>query len=433
MDNPRELALRSLIKTETASVFSNLEINTTLMRASLDEKDAGLYTILYLGVLENKMLLDYVIEHYSSIPFKKIEITEKSILRLGIYQLYFLDKIPDYSAVNECVSLAPKKSKGFVNAILRSFIRDGKKIDFPKEKWQGVSIMHSFPMPLIELLISSYGEKIAYDLITSQPPRTELCLRVNTLKIAPSEMLKILADLGADPYYSAYADDIIKCSIQTSKIKHLLENGLVFVQDESSRVCTKAFDAQPNETVADVCACPGGKTFSIALDMQDKGQIFAFDLHKSKLSLITKTATSLGIDIINVREQNAKENVEEYNDRFDRVLCDVPCSGLGIIFKKPDIKYKDINSIKALPSVQFDILSNCSKYVKVGGILVYSTCTIVKEENEDNVTSFLKQNPNFVPVDFEAGGVKSKNGMYTFLPHITKTDGFFVAKMKRVK
>ena len=433
MDNPRELALKSLIKTETASVFSNLEINTTLSRATLDEKDAGLYTILYLGVLENKMLLDYVIEHYSSIPLKKIEITEKCILRLGIYQLYFLDKIPDYSATNECVRLAPKKTKGFVNAILRSFIRDEKKIDFPKDKWQRVSIEHSFPMPLIELLISSYGEKVALELITASIPKTELCLRVNTLKTSPSEIFEALVSLGAEPSYSSYASDVIKCSIQTSKIKHLLENGLVFVQDESSRVCTKVFDAQPNEIIADTCACPGGKTFSIALDMQNKGQVFASDLHQSKLSLITKTASFLGIDIINVKEQNAKEYVEEYNSKFDRVLCDVPCSGLGIIFKKPDIKYKDVNSIKALPSVQFDILSNCSKYVRVGGILVYSTCTIVKEENEDNVNSFLAQNPSFELVDFEIGGVKSENGMYTFLPHVTKTDGFFVAKMKRVK
>ena len=216
-------------------------------------------------------------------------------------------------------------------------------------------------------------------------------------------------------------------------IKDLIENGLVFVQDESSRICTLALGAQPNETIADVCACPGGKTFSVAIDMQNKGQILASDLHQNKLSLITKTAQRLGIDIISVKEQNAKENVSEYNDKFDRVLCDVPCSGLGIIFKKPDIKYKDINSIKGLPSVQLDILSNCSKYVKIGGTLVYSTCTIVKEENEKNIISFLEQNPNFETVDFEIGGVKSENGMYTFLPHITKTDGFFVAKLKRVK
>lgn len=433
MVGPRELALKSLVKTDTSAVFSNLEINTTLSRATLDEKDAGLYTILYLGVLENKMLLDYVIEHYSSIPLSKIEVTELNILRLGIYQLYFLDKIPDYSAVDECVSLAPRKTKGFINAILRSFIRDGKKIDLPEEKWHRVSILHSFPMPLIELLINSYGESTAYDIITKSQAKNDLCLRVNTLKATTQEILNALKQRGATPTISEYTSDIIKCSIQTSKIKDLIDNGLVFVQDESSRICTKVIDAQPNEVIADVCACPGGKTFSMAIDMQGKGEIFASDLHQNKLSLITKSAQRLGIDIINVKEQNAKKNVEEYNGKFDRVLCDVPCSGLGIIFKKPDIKYKDINSIKSLPSVQFDILSNCSKYVKIGGILVYSTCTIVKEENEDNIALFLEQNPCFEVVDFEIGGVKSQNGMYTFLPHITGTDGFFVAKLKRVR
>lgn len=433
MENPRELALKSLIKAEESSVFSNIEINTTLSRAKLDEKDAGLYTILYLGVLENKMLLDYIIKRYSSIPLDKIEIKEKSLLRLGIYQLYFLTKIPDYSATDECVRLAPKKSKGFINAILRSFIRDGKRVKLPDEKWEHVSIKHSFPMPIIELFISSYGEKTAFELITSTKASTELCLRVNTLKASANAVLDELKNRGASPKLSLYADDIIKCSIPISKIQDIISDGIVFIQDESSRVCTKIIDAQPNEKIADVCACPGGKTFSMALDMQNKGQIFASDLHESKLSLITKTASRLGIDIISTRVQNAKELVLENVQAFDRVLCDVPCSGLGIIFKKPDIKYKDINGINNLPSVQKDILSTCASYVKPDGVLVYSTCTLNKAENEDNVKAFLKENSGFEPVDFKIGNVQSVDGMYTFLPHKTNTDGFFVAKMKRVK
>ena len=433
MDNPRELALKSLIKTDESSVFSNLEINTTLNRAALEPKDARLYTALYLGVLENKMLLDYVIKHYSSIPFSKIEVTELNILRLGIYQLYFLDKIPDYSATDECVRLAPKKSKGFVNAILRSFIRDNKEITLPQDKWERVSIKHSMPMPLIELFIASYGEDVAYDLVTKSTPKTETCLRVNTQKITPKKLFEILDEQELNPSFSDFASDIIKVSASFSSIDTYVKQGYAFVQDESSRVCTKIFDAKPSEKIADVCACPGGKTFSIALDMQNQGSIFASDLHENKLSLIVKGAKNLGIDIINTKEQNAKEYVSEYDSAFDRVLCDVPCSGLGVIFKKPDIKYKDINSIKGLPSVQYDILKNCSQYVKQGGVLVYSTCTINKEENENNVLKFLAENDSFEFVDFELAGVKSENGMYTFLPHITNTDGFFVAKMKRVK
>ena len=207
----------------------------------------------------------------------------------------------------------------------------------------------------------------------------------------------------------------------------------MFVQDESSLICTRAFGGRAGEAIGDMCACPGGKTFSIAIDMENKGQIKAFDLHENKLSLIEKGKRRLGIDIISTAVQNGKEYKEEYKDYFDRVLCDVPCSGLGVIFKKPDIKYKSIDSIEGLPLIQYDILKNCSRYVKKGGYLVYSTCTIRKEENEDNVRRFLKESSDFELVDFEVGQVKSKDGMFTFLPHIEETDGFFVAKMKRVR
>ena len=215
--------------------------------------------------------------------------------------------------------------------------------------------------------------------------------------------------------------------------KDLIDTGFVFVQDESSYICTRVIDAQPGEKIADVCACPGGKTFSMAIDMKNRGELKSSDLHKNKLSLIEKGAKRLGIDIVSVAEQNAKNYVAENDGYFDRVLCDVPCSGLGVIFKKPDIKYKSIDSIKALPEIQYSILSNCSKYVRVGGILIYSTCTICRAENEENILRFLKENINFEPVEFEIGKVKSQNGMYTFLPHITETDGFFVAKLRRVR
>ena len=432
MDNPRELALKSLIKTDTLSVFSNLEINTTLQRATLSEADRGLYTALYLGVLEKKLTLDYIIKKYSSTPLEKIEVTEINLLRLGIYQLYFMDKIPDYSAVDECVSLAPRKTKGFINAILRAFIRDDKKVDFPKEKWERVSIMQSYPMELIELLVDSYGEELTYKLLNAEAKDHDLSLRVNTLKISVDEAFEKIKALDENAIRSSFADDIIKSSVSINQIKDLIDNGLVFIQDEASRICSIAVGARENEKILDACACPGGKSFSMSIDMKNSGQLLSCDLHESKLSLITKGAKRLGIDIITVKEQNGKTKNSELINSFDRVLCDVPCSGLGVILKKPDIKYKDIESIKGLPSVQFDILSNCSKYVKNGGILVYSTCTINKKENEDNVNKFLKENNSFVLDTFTMGNTKI-DGMHTFFPHIEKTDGFFIAKMKRVK
>ncbi len=432
MDNPRELAFKSLVKTDTLSVFSNLEINTTLQRASLSESDRGLYTALYLGVLEKKLALDYIIKKYSVTPLEKIGVEEINLLRLGIYQLYFMDKIPDYSAVDECVNLASKKTKGFVNAILRAFIRDGKNVDFPKEKWLRVSIMQSFPMDLINLLIDSYGEEIAYQLLSSTEGEHHLALRVNTLKITVNEALYKIKQFDAEANVSALAHDIIRSSVSITQIKELIDNGIVFIQDEASRICSMAVGAMPNERILDACACPGGKSFSMSIDMENKGEVLSCDLHENKLSLITKGAKRLGIDIISVKEQNGKVENSELINSFDRVLCDVPCSGLGVILKKPDIKYKDIESINNLPSVQFDILSNCSKYVKNGGILVYSTCTINKKENEDNVNRFLCENDSFVLDSFIVGD-KQIDGMHTFFPHIEKTDGFFIAKMKRVK
>lgn len=430
MENPRELALKSLIKTDTQSVFSNLEINTALERAKLNSSDRGLYTALYLGVLEKRIALDYIISKYSKIQLDQIDVETLNVLRLGIYQLYYMDKIPDYSATDESVSLAPKKSKGFVNAIIRSFIRDGKSVAFPKEKWQGVSVEYSYPMEIIELFIRSYGEAVTYDLITGSENEKATSLRVNTLKTSVHDIKDSLIAREDKPIVLF---DIIKTTLPIRDIKDLIDTGMVFVQDEASRICTRVVNARPNDVILDACACPGGKTFSMSIDMENKGKVLSCDLHANKLSLIDKGAKRLGLDIVETKEQNGKEYNEELNQKFDKVLCDVPCSGLGIIFKKPDIKYKPIDNINNLPNVQYDILSNCSKYVKVGGEMIYSTCTLNKEENENNVLRFLSENDNFEALDFEIDEIKSENGMYTFMPHINKTDGFFVAKMKRVK
>lgn len=431
MDNPRELALKSLVKTDTLSVFSNLEINTTLERARLSEADRGLYTALYLGVLEKKMTLDYIIKRYSKLPLDKVGVEEINILRLGIYQLYFMDKIPDYSAVDESVSLAPKKSKGFINAILRSFIRDEKKVELPKEKWERVSILQSVPLDLIKIFVNSYGEDITYELLTNAETDHRLSIKVNTLAVSVSQVLNRIKSFDSEAQLSAYADDVILAKVSINQISPLIDSGLVYIQDEASRICSLAVGAKAGEKILDACACPGGKSFSMSIDMENSGYVLSCDLHENKLSLITKGANRLGIDIIKTRAQNGKVENPEMIDSFDRVLCDVPCSGLGVIFKKPDIKYKDVESINNLPSVQYDILSNCSKYVRVGGVLVYSTCTINKKENEDNVKRFLSENDSFVLDTFKVGDME--HSMHTFFPHIEKTDGFFIAKMKRVK
>ena len=433
MDNPRKFAHQSLVKSDTQECYTNIEINTVLSRAKLEKSDAALYTRLYLGVTEKKLLLDHAVGQYSKIPVAEIDVEAKNAIRLGFYQLLFTDRIPDYSAVDQSVELAPKKSKGFVNAVLRSFLRNGKKITYPKDEWQRLSIQGSIPLGIVELFRSSYGDDVARALCTYNESDFSLSLRVNTLKTRSQDVLNTLTERGYEPRLSEYGDGIIKCAVPVSEIKDLIDKGEAFVQDESSYICALTLGAMTGERVADVCACPGGKTFSTAVEMGNEGEIKAYDLHENKLSLIQKGAKRLGIDIVTVAQQNARVFVPENESAFDRVLCDVPCSGLGVIFKKPDIKYKSIDSIKALPQIQYEILENCSRYVKKGGYLVYSTCTLCKDENENNVFRFLSEHSEFEAVDFELGSVRSQKGTYTFMPHITGTDGFFVAKMRRVK
>ena len=433
MDNPRQLAYQSLVKWDTQESFSNIEINTVLSRARLEKNDASLYTLLYLGVLEKKLFLDTVISQYSNTPVEEIDTETKNAVRLGLYQLIFTDRIPDYSAVDQSVSLAPKKSKGFVNAVLRSFLRAGKKITYPADKWDRLSVEYSFPQELISLLRESYGDETAEKMVAFTDTDRTVSIRVNTLKCSTAEIMGELVKRGFEPIISPLAKDIIKCSLAVSEIKDLIDTGKAFIQDEASRICSIAVGAKRGDVVADVCACPGGKTFSMAIDMENCGKISASDLHKNKLGLIEKGAAHLGIDIISVKEQNAKVRVSEYEKAFDRVLCDVPCSGLGVLYKKPEIKYKSVKDMLALPAVQYSILKNCAEYVKVGGYLIYSTCTTRKAENEENVLRFLNENKDFEPADFTVGAIESQNGMYTFLPHITGTDGFFVAKLKRIK
>ena len=433
MDNPRKLALDSLIKADAVSSFSNLEINTVISRSDLSKKDAGLYTALYMGVTEKLITLDYVISIYSSVKIDKIDTETKNALRLGLYQLMFMDRIPEYSAVSETVDICPKRSKGFVNAVLRSFIRNEKNVDYPKDEWEGMSVISSTPSYIIDIFRSSYGDKEARALLEHVCEHTGISLRVNTVRTEIKKVLSILDERNIEYEIHPLAEDVITVYSPISDIEDIIKGGDVFVQDIASRLAVRILSPREGTAMLDTCACPGGKTFSSAIDMKNKGKILACDLHKNKLSLIEKGAKNLSLDIIETREQNGKVYCEELDSAFDTVLCDVPCSGLGVIWKKPDIKYKKAESVTSLPKVQMEILENCARYVKVGGELMYSTCTLNKAENEDVVATFLSSHSDFCAVDFSFGEIQSVNGAYTFMPHKTGSDGFFVAKMRRVK
>ena len=433
MDNPRKLAFSSLVKADVMSSYSNLEINTVISRSDMTRKDAALYTALYMGVTEKLITLDYVISKYSSIKPEKLDIETKNALRLGLYQMMFMDKIPEYSAVSETVNLCHKKSKGFVNAVLRTFIRNGKKVEYPEDEWEMLSVKSSTPPYIIDIFRYSYGDEATKALLSASGCEKGISLRVNTLK-SSVEVIKAELDKRKIPAeVSEMCPDIVIADATVTDIEDLISVGDVFIQDVSSCIASKVVGAKEGETILDACACPGGKTFSMAIDMNSNGSITSCDLHKNKLSLIKNGCARLGIDIVDTKEQNGKEYRADFDSAFDKVLCDVPCSGLGVIAKKPDIKYKKQDSVDNLPPIQRAILENCSAYVKPGGELIYSTCTINRKENEEIVEAFLSSHKNFEYVDFSYGCVSSNKGMYTFMPHLTEGDGFFVAKMRRIK
>ncbi len=421
----------SLLSWEKDGRYSNLEINAALTNSPLSDADRSLYTALVYGVIERAVTLDYVITKLSSRPFESIDEPTRCAIRLGLYQLAFMDRIPAHAAVAETVELAPQKSRGFVNAILRSFQRGGCEIPLPGTDMpiKRLSVAYGTPTELCQFFTDSYGTETTERLLAAFLKHPPVTLRINTLKTTAEEMLARFKEENAQP--SPFAADMITLP-RAAHIAEGIRDGLYFVQDPASRLCVHALDPKPGETVIDTCAAPGGKSFSAAIDMQNRGTLYSFDLHENKISLIRKTAAALGITILTAQAQNAKSPLAALLGKADRVLCDAPCSGLGVIGKKPDIKYKPLSSVAALPQIQYEILTGASAYVRPGGVLVYSTCTLNPQENEHVVRRFLEANPAFslTPFDLGAAGF-CPDGMRTFFPHEDGCDGFFIAKMIR--
>lgn len=427
--SPRGLALDSLLACEKCGRYTNLEIDSGLRNASLSSADKGLYTRLVYGVIERRITLDYVLDRYAKTKAADMEPAVRMALRMGVYQLAFMDRIPPHAAVSETVDLVPKRSKGFVNAILRSFLRDDCRIPLPSEDdtLYYLSVKYSFPMEICALYVADYGKATTERILTAFNAEPPIGIRVNTLRHTPEEAAALLES-------DATTTDIpgmLTAATLTEEIRAGLEKGDWFVQDPASRICTLAMDAKPGEIVVDTCACPGGKSFSMGLDMAGRGTLYAFDLHENKLSLIRKTGERLGLsELLQVSKRDARTPDPALLGKADKVLCDAPCSGLGVVAKKPDIRYKELSAIEGLPTIQRNILDGASSYVKPGGTLVYSTCTLRKAENEAVVQAFLENHPDFHIEPFSIGTIQS-DGMLTLLPHIYGTDGFFVAKLVR--
>ena len=405
--------------------------------AGLSGADAGLCTQICCGVLQNRIGLDYMIAACSSLKMNKIAPKVLDILRIGAYQILYLDKIPVSAAVNESVRMAKTRDNpragGFVNAVLRK-IAEKPEIPLPENAAERLSILTSHPKELVELYLSYYDADTAKALLESNNAPAPTVFRLNTLKGAPEEILREMHSEGldAEPIPGLPAAVTVRKAGKLSEYQSF-RKGLFTVQDTASQLCAMAVGANPGEEVLDLCAAPGGKSFAMAAAMENRGGIVSCDLYADRLTYIDEGAERLGVKIIRSMPADGCAFIDRFRDRFDRVLADVPCSGFGVIRKKPDIRYKDLEDVRALPSIQAQILHNASLYVRPGGTLVYSTCTVMPPENEEIVRAFLGTHEEYTLEPFELPIIGKCDGMRTLLPTTDGTDGFFIAKMKRAE
>lgn len=440
MQNPRRLSLNILRSMEKNSSYINIELDNALKSSELTPVDKRFVTELVHGVVKWKIYLDYVIFLYSSIKPNKMTDVCLNALRLGVYQIIFLDKIPDSAAVNESVKLVKKSSNpripGFVNGVLRTIIRNRDSIKLPEDKIDFLSVKYSYPVELTEILTDTLGYDECEKFMQAQSERAAVYLRCNTTRITRDKLLESLGEkIKVTAYENQFFPTLDYC-IRAEKMTGLsdiddFDKGYFYVQDISSSVIGEVINPKEGMLIIDVCAAPGGKTTHIAEKMNNTGKIIAFDKHPHKIRLIEQNAERLGLTNISARCFDSKVFDKNLVGRADCVLVDAPCSGLGIISRKPDIKYSVTKEdIKNLAEESYSILCSSSEYVKRGGCLVFSLCTITKEESVMNVERFLKEHKEFCLDRIECIN-EDNHGYVTLLPHKHLCDGFFVCRMKR--
>jgi len=431
----REIALKLLDEYELGGKFVNLSLSSHSADKLLAGERAFLTHLLYTAV-ERKLTYDYYVCSLSGRGIDKIDPHTLNILRLGFAQLS-MESVPAHAAVNETVKLARSSGeRSFVNGILRAAVRKAEEgLPLPERKKNAaryLSIAYSFPQPLCKELVCAFGESEAEAMLNTYNTARYTDITVNALKISREELAKKLREDGFDVSLSRYSGIGLRIigSCDPKKL-YGFSDGLFFVQDEASAVSAEVISAKAGERIIDVCACPGGKSLAASVMSEGKAEIISFDIHMSKLSLIESSAKRLQLSCITVGERDARFPDEKYLGTADKVICDCPCSGLGVLGKKPDLRYRSGEGDKELPRLQREILEASAGYLKVGGELVYSTCTLRDCENRCVIEGFLNDNPGFEAVDFTVGELSSEKGMLTLLPHIHGTDGFFVAKLKR--
>jgi 16S rRNA (cytosine967-C5)-methyltransferase len=405
----REAALKALYSIEVSGAYTNAALKEALSRDGLSVRDKGFVTELIYGVVSNKTAIDYIISRFSKIKIKKMTPWVLNILRMGIYQIYYMDKIPHSAACNEAVILAKKYSHGagagFVNGVLRTGARELDGFSFPKtgDKVRDLSLEYSYPEWITKRLCEEYGEDRCEELFKENQKAHSTAIRVNTLKTDTGKLTKILKEEGLECSFCENLDNALilkgKLNIEHSPA---YRDGLYSLQNISSQKAVKVLSPKPFEFVIDMCAAPGGKSCAIAENMENQGRVLSFDIFEHKIELINRAARRLGIDIIEAKVSDSSKKCDNLLEKADRVLADVPCSGLGVIHKKPDIKWsRQESDIEALCKIQCEILNNAAEYVKPGGVLVYSTCTILPEENRLRIDEFLKTHAEFEKVHEE--------------------------------
>lgn len=437
----REAAMLALNACQRQGGWSDGALKKQLSAAELSGRDAALATQLCFGVLQNQMLLDFYLAKFSNIPLKRMEGKVVQTLRLGAYQMLFLTRIPHSAAVNSAVVLVKAHCKnpraaGMVNGILRSMERSLQNMPvIPQgDPVAYLSTLYSHPEWLVKEFILSLGEEETAQLLAADNSQPPTAVMVNTTRTT-AEALKAMLEAGyveAEPH--PWLENCLLLS-RTGDLERLeaFQQGLFYVQDPASRLSVLAAGAKPGMRVLDCCAAPGGKSFAAAIAMENQGEIVSCDLHPHKKKLIQAGADRLGLTIITPKTADGKVFRPEWERAFDLVLVDAPCSGLGVIRKKPDIRYKDPAPLADLPAVQLDILRNAARYVKPGGTLMYSTCTLLYRENGEVVETFLAENKTYKAEAFTLPGPVGlvQSGSVTLWPHRHGTDGFFISKMRR--
>ena len=446
VDLPREIALKILYDINEKGAYSNISINKYLEGHELKDVDRAFITELVYGTVKWKLSLDWIIGQFSSIRLKKLSPWILNILRMGIYQLLYTDRIPVSAACNESVSLSKRyghaASSGFVNAVLRNIARSRDKITYPDKQREPVkylSVKYSHPEWMVRGWLDRFGRDFTESLLESNNRAPEMSIRVNTLKTRKEKLTEALTNAGLQVAGGKLAREalIIENPSSVSRLEAFRE-GMFQVQDESSMLVGRVLDPLPGAFVVDVCSAPGGKATHLAQLMNNEGTVLARDIHEHKLKLIDEAARRLGTSIVKAELFDASVLDVSMQDRADGVLVDAPCTGLGILRRKPDIKWARNSGDKSeIIALQTKILGNAARYVKPGGVLVYSTCTIEREENEDAVAKFLEENPDFRPEDITGvlpEGLKketAEKGYIQLFPNVDGVDGFFISKMRK--